>query len=85
MADAPRVDRPVMRSVENSLDERFRGFGRITRSALTAHARGVYLDGYGAVFTLEINTASDGIPMMHLTYPEGKEQIHARRSIVCRS
>jgi hypothetical protein len=61
---AARVNRSVMRSVELSLDERLSKIWPDTPMALTSHTRGVYLDGYGAVFTSEMNTASDGVGLM---------------------
>lgn len=58
------VNRAVIRSVENSLDEKLSRLWPDTPLAVTSHARGLYLDGYGAVFTLEMNTASDGVGLM---------------------
>jgi hypothetical protein len=77
VADTPvHVNRSVIRSVEISLDERLSRIWPDTPMALTSHTRGIYLDGYGAVFTSEMNTASDGVGLMttNLT-PQKKMQV----------
>jgi hypothetical protein len=77
VADTPvHVNRSVIRSVEISLDERLSRIWPDTPMALTSHTRGIYLDGYGAVFTSEMNTASDGVGLMttNLT-PQKKIQV----------
>ena len=80
VADAPRVARPLLRSVERSLDERIARIWPDNPLTLTGRSRGVYLEGYGAVFTHEINTVNDGISMMHLTVtPKEQEQIHRQK------
>jgi hypothetical protein len=73
---ATHVNRSVIRSVENNLNERFSRIWPDTPMALTSHTRGLYLDGYGAVFTLEMNIASDGVSLMttNLT-PQMKVQV----------
>ncbi len=77
VADAPRVARPLMRLAEKSLDERITRIWPDNALALTGRSRGIYLEGYGAVFTTEVNTASEGISLMHLTVtPKEQEQIH---------
>jgi hypothetical protein len=77
VADAPRVARPVLRSVEKSLDDRIAHLWPDNPLALTGASRGVYLEGYGAVFTTEINTASEGISLMHsFSTPQEKENVH---------
>jgi hypothetical protein len=63
--------------MEKSLDERIARLWPDNPLALTGRARGIYLEGYGAVFTTEINTASEGISLMHtsLTQQE-KDHVH---------
>jgi hypothetical protein len=80
VAGTARVNRAVIRSVELSLDERLSRIWPDTPMALTSHTRGVYLDGYGAVFTLEMNTASDGVGLMatNLT-PQMKVQVKQKK------
>jgi len=70
------VNRAVIRSVEISLDERLSRLWPDTPMLLTSRTRGLYLDGYGAVFTLEMNTASDGVGLMTTTItPQKKIQV----------
>ena len=76
-----RVTRVVIRSVESNLNERLsKLWAADTPMALTSHARGLYLDGYGAVFTLEMNTANDGVGLMtpNLT-PQMKAQVKQKK------
>jgi len=77
---AAHVSRAVIRSIEISLDERLARIWPDTPMALTSHTRGLYLDGYGAVFTLEMNTASDGVGLMttNLT-PQMKVQVKQKK------
>lgn len=77
VADAPRVSRPLLRSAEKSLDERIARIWPDNPLTLIGRSRGVYLDGYGAVFTHEINTVNEGGGLMHLALtPKEQEQIH---------
>jgi hypothetical protein len=77
VADAPRVTRPLLRTVEKSFNERIARIWPDNPGALAGEARGVYLEGYGVVFTTEVNTASEGISLMHLTVtPKEQDQIH---------
>jgi hypothetical protein len=70
------VNRAVIRSVEISLDERLSRIWPDTPMALASHTRGLYLDGFGAVFTLEMNTASDGVGLMTTNItPQKKVQV----------
>jgi hypothetical protein len=75
---AAHVNRAVIRSVEINLDERLSVIFPDVHASV--HPRGVYLDGYGAVFTLEMNTASDGVGLMspNLT-PQMKLQVKQKK------
>jgi hypothetical protein len=77
---ATHVSRSVIRSVEISLDERLSRIWPDTPISVTSHTRGLYLDGYGAVFTVEMSTASDGVGLMttNLT-PQAKAQIKQKK------
>jgi hypothetical protein len=80
VADAPRVARPLLRTLERGLDERISRLWPDNPVALTGAARGVYLEGYGVVFTTEINTASEGISLMHTSLtPQEKEHVHRQK------
>jgi hypothetical protein len=73
---AGHVNRAVIRSVEVSLDDRLSKLWQDTPMSVTSHTRGLYLDGYGAVFTLEMNTASDGVGLMStFLTPQKKDQV----------
>jgi hypothetical protein len=78
VADAPRVARPLLRSVEKGLDERISRIWPDNPVALAGASRGVYLEGYGAVFTAEVNTASEGISLMHTSLTQ-QERDHVHR------
>jgi hypothetical protein len=80
VADTAHVNRAVIRSVEINLDERLSRIWPDTPMALTSHTRGLYLDGYGAVFTLEMNTASDGVGLMTPNLsPQMKVQVKQKK------
>ena len=60
-----RVSRPVLRGMEQSLDDRISKLWPDNPLAVVGHTRAVYLEGFGAVFTAELNLASEGISLMH--------------------
>ena len=59
------VTSKAIRAMEDSLDKRFGTKWPDNPVAVVGPARGVYLEGYGAVFTTELNLANEGIAMMH--------------------
>lgn len=79
-SDKPRVSRATLVAMEKSLD------GRVTRQwddnpfVLLGATRGVYLDGYGAVFTAEVNLVAAPLGLMHptMTKPE-IERYHQKK------
>jgi len=66
-ADAPRVNRGSLRPVEMSLDNRISRLWQDNALTLVGQTRGVYLDGYGAVFSAEVNTVQFATNPMHPT------------------
>jgi hypothetical protein len=75
--DVPRVGRSVIRSGEKLFEARLRPLWPDTPQALIGGVRGVYLDGYGAVFTAEMNTASENLTPIHYALtPAEKEALH---------
>jgi hypothetical protein len=54
-SDAPRVPRTTLAAAEKSLDNRFAGLWNDNPFIMLGPTRGVYLEGYGAVFTAEVN------------------------------
>jgi hypothetical protein len=61
-----RVTRPALRTMEKSLDARIGAIWADNPLALVGPTRGVYLDGFGAVFTAEVSLASSGMSLMHV-------------------
>jgi hypothetical protein len=53
--EAPRVTRNAMATVEKNLDNRFTRLWDDNPFVVLGNTRGIYLEGYGAVFTAEIN------------------------------
>src|SRR5690348_7251388 len=75
--DVAHVGRTVIRSGEKSFEVRLRAMWPDTPQALIGGVRGVYLDGYGAVFTAEINMATENVSLMHpLLNNSEKENLH---------
>ena len=56
-ADRPRVSRAAVAAMEKSIDRRLEAVVE-SPFLLLGMTRGVYLEGYGAVFTAEVNLAS---------------------------
>ena len=74
------VNRPLLRSVEKSLDERINRIWPDNPLAVVGPARGVYLPTYGAVFTIELNTAYSGISPMHTTLTaQDMDKVHRQK------
>jgi hypothetical protein len=70
-AAEPRVSRTLLATAEKSFD------GRVLQLwgdalSLVGPTRGVYLEGYGAVFTAEVNVATPSISLMNPT-PTSKQ------------
>ncbi len=77
---AAHMSRAVIRSVELSLDDRLSKIWPDTPMSVASPTRGLYLDGYGAVFTMEMITVSDGINMFHaFLTPQEKAQIKQKK------
>jgi hypothetical protein len=54
-AEEPRVSRATIMAAEVAMDHRFEKLFPDNPFMLLGNARGVYLDGYGAVFSAEVN------------------------------
>src|SRR5258708_10251686 len=54
-SDAPRVSRNTIVIAEKNLDNRFTRLWTDNQFAVLGSTRGVYLEGYGVVFTTEVN------------------------------
>lgn len=55
VADSPRVSRDALHAMETSFDKRIRTTSVEAPFELLGNTRGLYLEGYGAVFTSEVN------------------------------
>src|ERR1700756_112837 len=62
---APRVSRPLLVSMEKSLDEKIRTLWDDNPYLLLGSTRGVYLETYGAVFTTEIDLVLNPASLMN--------------------
>jgi hypothetical protein len=79
-AAAPRVNRTALRAMEKSLDSRIAQLWTDTPYLLIGTTRGVYLDGYGAVFTAEVNLVSNPSSMMSASVSKADiARVHAKR------
>lgn len=63
-AAAPRVSRTTLRAMEKSLDAKISSLWDVPY-LLIGPTRGVYLDGYGAVFTAEVNLVMSPVSLMN--------------------
>lgn len=81
LAAVPRVTRAALEAMEISFDKRVRTITVDAPFELLGNTRGVYLEGYGAVFTAEVNLArSTNLSPFQLTIPkEYIVKLHARK------
>ena len=63
-ATAPRVSRGTLAAMEKSLDQTISNLWKDNQYLLLGSTRGVYLEGYGAVFTAEVNLVANPISLM---------------------
>ena len=75
-SDAPRVPRTTLAAAEKSLDNRFAGLWNDNPFIMLGPTRGVYLEGYGAVFTAEVNLVAG--PQIGILTPSMTKQSIAR-------
>ena len=81
-ADKPRVERKTLVAMEKSLNERVARLWDDNPFLLLGPTRGIYLDGYGAVFTAEVNlVASPGITPFHLSFTKPEIDRHRTRKL----
>ncbi len=62
---APRVSRGTLAAMEKSIDKTISSLWQDNAYLLLGSTRGVYLDGYGAVFTAEVNLVPNPISLMN--------------------
>lgn len=81
-SDAPRVPRNTLAATEKKLDNSFTKLWSDNPFVVLGPTRGVYLEGYGAVFTAEVNLVA-GPTMGIVTPPMTKQDIamHKQKKI----
>jgi hypothetical protein len=82
-AQPPAVKRDVIVTVEQHLDDAIRGLNANEPYDLLGFARGVYLPGYGVVFTVEMNLVITPITPFH-QQPSGVQLTRLRQKKVQR-
>jgi hypothetical protein len=66
-ATAPRISGNLLKIVESSLDDRVKSLWADNPFSIIRPTRGLYLDGYGAVFTVDVSPVLSTTSMMHPT------------------
>ena len=80
--DKPRVSRQTLITMEKSLDDRVTRLWDDNPFVLLGPTRAVYLEGYGAVFTAEVNlVAAAGISPFHPSYSKPEIDRHHQRKL----
>jgi hypothetical protein len=66
-ATTPRISGNLLKIVETSLDDRVKSLWTDNPFSVIRLTRGLYLDGYGAVFTVDVSPVLSTTSMMHPT------------------
>jgi hypothetical protein len=66
-ATTPRISGNLLKLVETSLDDRVKSLWADNPFSIIRPTRGLYLDGYGAVFTVDVSPVMSTTSMMHPT------------------
>ena len=77
-SDAPRVSRDQMVAVEKLLDSHYAKLWEDNDVAVLGPTRGIYLDGYGAVMTSEVNLVA-GPTLLFMRGPLNKDEVEKFR------
>lgn len=80
-ADLPRVSRGAIVAMEKSFDTRVERLWDDNPFVLLGPTRGVYLEGYGAVFTAEVNLATGPTMMMQLQLSKDEIERHRQKKL----
>lgn len=80
-ADAPRVSRVLMTTVEKNLDDRIIRLWTDNPMTLVGNARGVYLPGYGIVFSAEVNLATANVSLMNPTVTDADKVVLRKKKV----
>jgi len=81
VAQSPLVSYAAIRAMEQSFDKRVMTLGTDTPFDLLGNTRGVYLGGYGAVFTTEVNLliTNNISPFLQTIPKEYVAKVHAQK------
>jgi hypothetical protein len=77
-SDAPRVSRDQLVAVEKSLDSRYAKLWDDNQIAVLGPTRGIYLEGYGAVMTSEVDLVA-GPTLLFMRGPLNKDEVEKFR------
>jgi hypothetical protein len=66
-ATTPRISGNLLKMVETSLDDRVKSLWPENPFSIIRPTRGLYLDGYGAVFAVDVSPVLSTTSMMHPT------------------
>jgi hypothetical protein len=77
-SDAPRVSRDQLVAVEKSLDSRYAKLWDDTQIVVLGPTRGIYLEGYGAVMTSEVDLVA-GPTLLFMRGPLSKDEVEKFR------
>lgn len=80
-ADSARVARATVVTAEKSLDDRIARLWDDNPLALLGSTRGIYLDGYGAVFTAEVNMVVNQATLMHPVLSKEDKDRHRKKKL----
>ena len=80
-AAAPRVTRSTLVAMERSLDNRISHLWDDNPFLLIGPTRGVYLEGYGAVFTSEVNLVMNPVSLMHAILSKDEILRHRQKKL----
>jgi hypothetical protein len=81
MADKPKVTRTMLEAMEKSIDGKLQSLFAPDPAEIVGVTQGAYINGYGAVFTSEINLApAPGISPFHPTVkPDEIKRTHDKK------
>jgi hypothetical protein len=77
-SDAPRVNRDQLVAVEKLLDSHYARLWEDNTVAVLGPTRGIYLDGYGAVLTTDIDVVT-GPTLLFMRGPLNKDEVEKFR------
>src|SRR5580700_1253491 len=78
--DSPRVSRQLIVSMEKRLDERISRLWDDNPLSVLGATRGIYLEGYGTVFTAEVNPAVQPLTLMNpILTPQDKIKFQKKK------